>query len=737
MPLIRQLFFILILILCQVNLRAGEYEPFRVDGKYGIKDVTSGEVLIPPQYEAIGWSDGSFKVISNVIGARQNEKWALIDLEGGKVTLHRYAQLTPYLDNLFIASQRESNSILANYGVINAKGKSVIDLSYVRMEPVGNLLIASKRVGADDRYGLLNRNGKSIIPFTFKNILAIDETLFSVQNDNNLSAVYSSSGKAITAFEYESLEKLTDELLLAKSFNKRGILNRSGTLIIPTIYKNIQISGQRVRALPFKKWDLYSENSLDTTYYFDQMQIINQDRFAISSGQQAGIIDQDENYIEYLSNLNIISSINEITIVEDVDSKFQGAMDASGKLVLPVNYDSIRIFNKVIVGQVKRLDKQDWTVFNKSGARQSPFQYESFKQLDNGLIEAVRNGKKGLLYENGKDLSPFVYDGIGEFKNGLAVVAYQGSYGVINMKGNWVITPYNDHIEIQEDVIRLQQGSEWKLVDFDGKETVRAYGLLTNLPRGYSKWTRKGYELRDENDSLWLDHLYDTIQVIKKDLYGLKRDGRFFLFNPNNANDIALDSGITLLGEFSEGLISVKKDNQWGQIAEDGRLRIANRYEAIQAFSEGLSAVKLIGKWGFIDKNEQLIVQPTYDQVSPFYKGLSIVSRNSLFGIINSSGKSVLPEDFTAIDRQEDYIILNSNEVFGLADAKGKLIRSPQYDSIKALAGGYFLIGRDGLKGVINLRGEDVIPLSYESIQQLGNRFLASEASQWKLIDLQ
>ncbi len=736
MPLVRQFFFIAILTICQVYLRAGEYEPFRVDGKYGIKDVTSGEVLIPPQYEAIGWSDGTFEVINNVIGARQNEKWALIDLEGRKVSLHRYARLTPYLENLFIVSERESNSILANFGVINAKGKSVIDMSYVRMEPAGNLLIAAKRVGSDDRYGLLNRNGKSIIPFTFKNILAIDEALFSVQNDDKLSAVYTSNGKPITAFEYESLEKLTSELLLAKSFNKRGILNRRGDLIVPTIYKNIQISGQKVRALPFKKWDLYSDNSLDTSYYFDQMQIINQDRFAVSSGQKVGIIDQDENYIEYLSNLNILSSVNEITIVENVDSKFQGAMDASGKLVLPVNYDSIIVLNEVIIGQIKRLDKQDWTVFNKSGTRQSPFQYESFKQLDNGLIKAVRNGKKGLLHEYGKDLSPFVYDSIGEFKNGLTVVAYQGSYGVINMKGNWVITPYNDHIEIQEDIIRLRQGSEWKLVDFSGKEIVRSYGLLNKLPQGYSKWTKNGYELKDDKDSLWLDRLYDTIQVVRKDLYGLKRDDRYFLFNPNNTDDIALDSGITVLGEFSEGLILVKKDDQWGQIAQDGKLRIANRYEAIQAFSEQLCAVKLIGKWGFIDKNEQLIVQPTYDQVSPFYKGLSVVLRNGLFGIIDHSGKSILAEDFTSIDRQEDHIILNSNGVFGLADAKGKLIRTPQYDSIKALEDGYFLIGRDGLKGVINLNGEDVIPLSYESIQQLGNRFLASEASQWKLIDL-
>ncbi|MBO3700785.1 WG repeat-containing protein [Roseivirga sp. E12] len=733
---IRQLFFLVILQLCHFNVWADEYQTFRRDGKYGLKNITSGEIVIPPQYEAIGWSDGSFKVINKLIGARQNEKWALINLDGGKVSLHLYAQLTPYQNNLFIVSKREANSILTRYGVINTKGKPVIEPTYVKLEPAGDLLIAAKRIGADDRFGVLNRNGKPIIPFEFSHIDQVDETRFSIRNNSGLSALYTSNGKAITDFQFESIEKLTDQLLLTKSFNKKGILDRTGKLVVPSIYKNIQLSGERVRALPFKKWDLYQGGSFKESYYFDRMLMVNGERFAITSGQQTGVIDQEEDYLKYLKNLSIVTTINEITIVEDVDSKFQGAIDSSGKMILPANFDSVRVLNDVIVAQLKRIDKQDWTVYNRAGNRQNPFKYESFRPLNNGLIKAIRNGKTGLLNSDGTDLSPFIYDAIGKFKNGLAVASYQGSYGVINLESNWIINPYNDRIEIQESIIRVKQGSEWKLIDFRGSETIRSYNRLTSLPIGYSKRTKDGYELYDSRDSLWLEHQYDTIQVIHDDLYGLKRDGRFFFFRPNNSDDIALDTGITVLGGFSEGLITVKKDEQWGQVDERGNLRIANRYEAIKVFSEGLSAVKLIGKWGFIDKDESLVVQPTYDSVEAFDKGLSIVMKNGKFGIIDSLGKSILPEDFTAIDRQKDYIILNSNGVYGLADARGKLIRTPQYDSIYPLTNGYFLIGRDGLKGVINLKGQDIVPLSYEAIEQMGNRFLASEASKWQLIDL-
>jgi len=103
---------------------------------------------------------------------------------------------------------------------------------------------------------------------------------------------------------------------------------------------------------------------------------------------------------------------------------------------------------------------------------------------------------------------------------------------------------------------------------------------------------------------------------------------------------------------------------------------------------------------------------------------------------MNQSGVLVLPEQFSSIDRQKNYMILNSDGIFGLADSTGKLIRSPQYDQVTALEHNYFLIEKDGLKGVINLKGQDVVPLSYEAIEQMGNRFLATEPSKWKLIDL-
>lgn len=210
MLIVRHVTFLSLLILCSLNMTADEYKTFRQNGKYGLKNTTSGEVVIPPQYESIGWSDGSFEVINSTIGAQQNEKWALINLDGTKRSAHRYANLTPYIDNLFIASKRKKNSILTSFGVINGRGKTIIDFSYAKIEAVGELLIAAQRVGQNYRYGTLNKNGKPIIQFEFKVIKEVADGFLTVENDDRLSAIYTTDGRALTEFQFESVEEITD-----------------------------------------------------------------------------------------------------------------------------------------------------------------------------------------------------------------------------------------------------------------------------------------------------------------------------------------------------------------------------------------------------------------------------------------------------------------------------------------------------------------------------------------------
>jgi hypothetical protein len=48
---------------------ATTYQTFEENGKVGMKD-DSGNVVLPPSFEALGWSDGNFSVVGDVTGYR-------------------------------------------------------------------------------------------------------------------------------------------------------------------------------------------------------------------------------------------------------------------------------------------------------------------------------------------------------------------------------------------------------------------------------------------------------------------------------------------------------------------------------------------------------------------------------------------------------------------------------------------------------------------------------------------
>lgn len=734
----RQLFFLFAILLhATLSVSADQYERFQENGKYGVINATSGEILITPQYESIGWSDGSFMVTNDLIGAQQNEKWALVNLDGSRVSDHIYANLQPFTEGLFIAGIRSTGSILVEYGIINSKGKTSLAHDYSKLEPIGSTLIVTKRVANNYQKGLLDKNGKIIIPISYKSITSVESGFLSLQNKENLSALFTENGTAITDFKYESIEKLNNRLFLVKLYNRQGLMDKTGNLVVPPIYKNIQVSGDKARALPFDKWDFYKENQFQKSFYFDNLGFLSPGNFAVTSGNKIAVIDKDEKYITYQPDLKITSTSNGYSIIEDPQSGYRGVMNEVGRMILPTNYDSIVVFKQIIFAQIRNQGNQSWSIFGHRGRKKTLYEYNSFSAPIAGLIKASRNGKHGFINATtGKESSPFLYDSISPFKQGLAIVAYQESFGVINRDGHWVITPYSDSLSIGNDFIFSKQGSENKIYDLGGNTVLNTYNSVSILPQGYYTKEKEGLALFNFKGDRLLENDYDTIKAINEDLYLLKRDNRSFFYKPSNRADFELDNNIKFMGANINGYLPVLIDDQWGFIDEQANLRIANRYESASQFSEGLFTVQVIGKWAYLDQDENIVLQPIYDEAGAFMNGLAIIKRASGYGLINKAGKVILSETYSSIKRLDTFILLERNGLYGLADNKGKLIWDPRFDKITLINNEYFLAERAGLKGVISLKGEDVVPVAYQRIIQLGNEFIGFEPSDWLLIDI-
>ena len=85
-------------------LYGNEFIIVEKNGRFGLKNSSTKTWTIEPIYESLGWSNGQGSIINNLIGARLNEKWALLTIDGTKVTQHLFVSLVPYRNELFIAS---------------------------------------------------------------------------------------------------------------------------------------------------------------------------------------------------------------------------------------------------------------------------------------------------------------------------------------------------------------------------------------------------------------------------------------------------------------------------------------------------------------------------------------------------------------------------------------------------------------------------------------------------------
>lgn len=705
-----------------------EFRKITENGKIGLENISTNQIVIPPTFDDIGWSNNtSDLVIDGVIGFKINNKWGLIDLEENRVVKEQYSVLYPFTDNLIIVGKRSKTSVLYEYGVINSAGKFIIELQYQRLEANDGYLLASKSINGRVRTGLLSSSLKTLIPFEYSSIEPINSNLYAVKNDKNLAALFSADGGQKSEFQFESITYLNEESLLISLNNRKGIINLDGNLIADPIYKEIKIEGRKFVGTPFPKWSfLDANNKTLKSFYFDQVHSLSNRSYAVQTNDKVSIINEEEDYLSYFDDLEIIKVKHGLAIVKRGD--YLGILDPYGYIIIPINQDAIWLDEEFIFTKIQKSDGHSWTPYDHTGKRIGYFGYQEFERINNQRIRAKRNQKWGLLNNSGVEVSPFSFDFLGKFINGYASVRYLDMAGVIDENGRWIITPHKDEIEILKTHFLYRFGSEKGLINRSGDIQFRSQSDIHQLGEFFTVKNRDDkYILLDQEGNRAILEAVDTVYYAEPSLYVYQNNDQWKMLNSTNMQVSKLKNNIQQILLMSEGLIMAEIDDHWGFLKEDGQLSIANRYDSLQFYSEGLAAVQLIGKWGFIDPNEKIAIQPNYESASPFKEHLSIVKKAGHFGMINNDGAIVLATKYDKIEQLKDFILLYKDNLIGLANSKGELQRNIQYSSIEAMDETHFLVSKNGKYGVISNKGLDIIPTSYDKIMVVNDKFLVKE----------
>ncbi len=719
MDRVRRIFFIFFALLVPFNLVSnpgkpfltavtpGAFTPFEENGKVGLKN-EQGQIVIPAQYESIGWSDGEFSLLGNVTGYRSKGFWGLINTQNNKVTRAEYEELTPGQGEIIVARKKLPGTVTVRSGCISLSGKQIIPFMYDGIRIESFRAIVNTRSGNQFKHGLIDLENRVLIPLNYQRIYPLGSLRFAVENFENKTAIFSEDGKQLSGFLIDSISSFKKDLAIIYQNDLQGLINRNGEIKLEAARCEIRLDDDGlVSTRPSNRWVILDgQNKATRELNADTVIVVSKNLLKIKTGGKFKLTNTEFTPITEES-FSSIGTFNNGKAYFSQGNRF-GVINKNGKLLVKPLYEKIQVVNVNAIAQL--VTDHRYVLLDSGGNSLSIRSYESIEPF-NGKFFPVRNrGFWGALNAAGKEIIACTHDSIGQVFDDLVVVKFKGRYGVINLKEDWMVTPQAGKIELVNTERYLVQNGKTKFLKSFKGEIIYFSDNPLSLKNGF---------------------LIESLQsgsFLKIDMQGLI------------AERFDRPDAVQELYEESEGLRAIKKDNRYGFVDSRGRLRIANRYENVRSFREGLAPVMIRGRWGFISHEDQIAVQPVYEEVEQFSNGFAKVKQRDQYGLIDKSGKLVLPVRYEALEVLPDKRIkVKQNGMWGLSENNGKILLHPKFETLTPLPNGYAIISQNSKYGVVTLDGLSTIPQVYDGISYdaIHDVFMAMKRTEWEVVKIQ
>ena len=197
--------------------------------------------------------DEVFSIQNGIAMVRVKDKIGYIDAAGNLILALQFEQFTNYAKvGAFTdrgAIVRKKNKFL----LIDTKGKVLLTLPYEVIGECGDWIPFMKNF----KWGFINSNGKEMTLFDYDFIEKVSNNIYIVEQAG-LVGLFSTSGTYVLPLSYASIEKLDNNLFLVEDKNGFGICTTDGKFIVPASFSKITYYDQDTFAL-------YSQYSI--SYY--------------------------------------------------------------------------------------------------------------------------------------------------------------------------------------------------------------------------------------------------------------------------------------------------------------------------------------------------------------------------------------------------------------------------------------------------------------------------------------
>lgn len=389
------------------------------------------------------------------------------------------------------------------------------------------------------------------------------------------------------------------------------------------------------------------------------------------------------------------TNAEEINLIKIEQNNKVGYIDKSGSVVVRPKYMSGTDFYKgyAIVKNHNSLS----AVINGKSDLVSPFgNYFYIERFNNRYIASkfTSDGLKlALLDSNLNEVTKYKYDNISYAKNNTFLFTRDDTMGVLNKDGNEIYTYMVDEIDDKNVTIEISNTDSDDDSEKYAKIKVNNSSTIINLSTG-----KKVYK-----------YTLDDIYVLDNNVFYVKSKDRNLT---NNKYIVIKNDSVALetqnykkvrVDKLSSNIaVCVNEDSTYDYINLNNRKKINSDENIDYYYSDGLILTKT---HNFNTNDDEYVVQNNEKVVGRFknYKPVNNEFENDMIKV---------------------YV---DDEKYNYVSKQGKLLNNEKYDYVSDFDKfGYAIVSKNGLYGVVNNKGKEVVSLNYSKIELLDEDLFSS-----------
>lgn len=358
-------------------------------------------------------------------------------------------------------------------------------------------------------------------------------------------------------------------------------------------------------------------------------------------------------------------------------------------------------------------------------------QYESLGFFKEGLAAAAKNGKYGFIDKGNRVVIPFEFDNVSDFENGRSVVECNEKLGMIDRSGKRIFEcEFEDLGAVSEGYVYGAKGEKYGFYEKNGALRIEerfdeAYSFSNGIAK-VQLGDRQAYI--DPFGTYMIPPGYDNISFFTDSLLIFEDDEYFGLMlrNCTPVHKAEYDE----IAQLKDGRALYVKDDLIGYFDEKGKIVLPPKFETFPNYLEkgaysGAHAIAVMkGKYGVIDRNGKFMIAPTFSNLGQV-SSLIAFTKGKGWGFMDLTGKEILKPQYEFAESFVDgQAIVEQLTLSGVIDQKGNFVIPCSFTSVNRLGDDMYLVSNGSKFGVYNKKGKLLIPVEYQQIRMHNDSFL-------------